>query len=34
MVEQSASMEEIAKSSERLALLAGSLQEIIHRFKA
>jgi methyl-accepting chemotaxis protein len=34
MVEQTASMEEIAKSSERLALLAGSLQEIIHRFKA
>jgi methyl-accepting chemotaxis protein len=34
MVEQSASMEEIATSSERLALLAGSLQEIIHRFKA
>ncbi|MDF2942010.1 MAG: methyl-accepting chemotaxis sensory transducer [Herbinix sp.] len=34
MVEQSASMEEIANSSEKLALLAGSLQEIIHRFKA
>jgi methyl-accepting chemotaxis protein len=34
MLEQSASMEELAKSSENLAKLAGSLQDIINKFKA
>jgi methyl-accepting chemotaxis protein len=33
MVEQSASMDDIAKSSERLASLAGNLQQIIMKFK-
>jgi methyl-accepting chemotaxis protein len=33
MLEQTTSMEEIAKSSEKLALLAGNLHEIIKRFR-